>query len=61
MLYTELQLSKSETIGEMFNVAQKVALVEGSAQESHIKRKDQHSEVPLLPFDRRGNNRTRKT
>lgn len=34
MLYMELQLRKLETIGEIFNVARKVALAEGSAQNS---------------------------
>lgn len=31
MLYTELHLRKLETIREIFNVAQKVALAKGSA------------------------------
>lgn len=45
MLYTELQLQKLETIGEMFNVACKVALNEGSAQESQYKKKEKYAEA----------------
>lgn len=46
MLYTELQLRKPETIREIFNVAHQIALAEGSAQDTHYKKKerfpDQH-------------------
>lgn len=58
MLYTELQLHKFETIGEMFNVAFKVALAEGSAQEIHCKKREEYTETS--PQDRRGKNRTRR-
>lgn len=44
MLYTELQWKKLKTIGEMFNVTWKVALVEGSAQETQYKRKENFPE-----------------
>lgn len=39
MLHTELQLRKLGTIGEMFNVARKVALAESSTLESTIEKK----------------------
>lgn len=42
MLYTGLQLRQSKTIGEIFNVAQKVALAESSALESSSKKRDKH-------------------
>lgn len=45
MLYTELQLKKSETISEMFNVARKVALTEWSAQESQYKKNEKYVEA----------------
>lgn len=59
MLYADLQLRKPETISEMFNVARKVALAEGSAQESQYRKKERQSEAS--PLERRGKNRTRKT
>lgn len=52
MLYMELQLRKPETIGEMFSVAWKVALAEGSAQESQPRRKERLAEPPLPPFEK---------
>lgn len=42
---TELQLRKPETIGEVFNVARKVALTEGSAQGSHYRKKERYIET----------------
>lgn len=44
MLCTELQLRKRETIGEIFNVVQKVALAESSALESTNKKRDKPHE-----------------
>lgn len=35
MLYTELQLCKLETIGEVFDIPRKVALAEGSSPRPH--------------------------
>lgn len=46
MLYTKLQLRNPRTIGEMFNVARKVALAEESAQNLSIKGKEKVDEVP---------------
>lgn len=60
ILYTELQQRKSETIGEMFSIAWKVALPQGSTQDSQFKRKDRYREVSLPPVHRKGKNRTRK-
>lgn len=64
MVYTELQLRKLENIGEMFNVAQKVALAEGSALESTYKRKDKpldfHRDSHQNFLARKGKNRARK-
>lgn len=59
MLHTKLQLCKPKTIGEMINVARKIALAEGSAQEMQYKKKDKYTEA--FPQDQRGKNRTRKT
>lgn len=53
-MYTKLQLRKSETIGEMFNVTRKVALVEGSAQDTHFKKKDKFLEGSSNLFYKRG-------
>lgn len=61
MLYIEFQLRKPETIGEMFNVARKVALAEGSAQDGQPKRKERLGESTLPTYDKRGKKRTRKT
>lgn len=61
MLYTELQLRKSETIGEMFSVAHKLALAEGSAQESQYRKKEKATKALLTLLDKRGKSRTRKT
>lgn len=40
MLYTDLQLRKPKTSGEMFNIARKVALAECSVLEFTYKKKD---------------------
>lgn len=60
MLYTELQLRKPETIGEMFNVARKVALEEGSEQDTHFKKEDKFSKVSSR-FDKKRKNWIKKT
>lgn len=59
MLYIELQLLESETIGEVFYVAGKVTLPEGTTQDSQYKRKEKSTETSLR--DRRGKNRMRRT
>lgn len=56
ILYTGLQLRKSETIGKMFSVARKVALKEESAQESQFRKKEKVAEALLPPLDKRGKN-----
>lgn len=60
MLYIELQLRKPKTIGEMFNIAQKVALTKGSAQESQPWRKERPAKTPLPPFEKQGKIRLKK-
>lgn len=57
MLYTELELRKPETISEMFNVACKVALVEGSTHESIFKKKERY--LKASPHERREPDRWR--
>lgn len=59
MLYIELQLRKPETIGEVFNVARKVALTEGSLPGPHFQRKERYRET--FSQDYKGKNRTPKT
>lgn len=44
----------------MFNIAQKVALAEGSAQDIQFKKKDKFLEGSSPHFDRKGENRVRK-
>lgn len=58
MLYTELQLWKSETTGEMFSIKQKVALAKGSAQEGQPMMKKRLAESSLPPFEKLGKNWT---
>lgn len=60
MLYIELQLRKPETICEMFSVAFKVTLSEGSGQELQFRKKERFTDAPLSSLDSRGKNRTRK-
>lgn len=60
MLYTELQLRKPETIEEMFNIARKVDLEEGSEQDTHFKKEDKFSKVSSR-FDKKRNNWIKKT
>lgn len=55
MLYTELQLIKPKTIGEMFSVSRKVALSESSTLESTTRRKDKQHEHQKVPNDNSSN------
>lgn len=67
-LYTELQLRKPRTLGEMFNMARKVALAENNTSaEKKVagakKESTSYDKIKSLAVhnDRRGKNRTRKT